>query len=89
MKDFRSQFTKCLVDGLVLKRKAKPNEFSDAELTVLFPIRLAGTKMTPPVEINVCGKFGGDCHSGNFECRKLRGFVAREHLEDSSSSENL
>lgn len=22
----------------------------------------------------LCGRFGGDCHSGNPECRKLRGF---------------
>lgn len=71
MKEFRKQLQECMVAGLVSKRTVKPGEFSIAQQTPLFK---KGAKPIIITEVNVCGKFGGDCHSGNEKCRQQRGF---------------
>lgn len=75
MKTFQQQFIECHNDGLCTKTRFESFE-SNPSLLPLFPKREASEKIKngeiKGIDFILCGKFGGDCHSKNESCMKIR-----------------
>ena len=79
MKTFHQQFCECKEERLVSEGPLKkwkdhpellPLPWSRAAKLIVEEVKVnpdAGLRM------NLCGKFGGECQSGNEDCRKMRG----------------
>lgn len=81
MKTFREQFSECNKEGFCDKREFQSFE-ENPGLLPAFLFLPKFDKMRKALESGelkgfdkiICGRFGGDCHSGNENCRKLRGW---------------
>lgn len=68
MTDYRDQFRACRSDGTTLPGKP------EAHQVLISKRKTDGTLITEITSSPyVCGKFGGQCSSGNPKCREMRG----------------
>lgn len=74
IKPFRNQFVECRRNGLNCKTEFQ--SFKDhPEMMPLFNRKMIGAikeKKIDGLSVNLCGKFGGYCNSGNEHCKRMR-----------------
>ncbi len=68
MTDYRDQFRACRSDGTTLPGNPETHQ-------LLIPKRKPNGERVSQITSTpyVCGKFGGQCSSGNPKCREMRG----------------